>query len=194
MGLVIAHKVVMNNKAVILDKVLLQGKEHLSPEDLYHDRKWSYPKFFKMDKLCKWAFAGAELLLSGGELYHGLDKNRIGLVLATKHGCIDVDKRFQETLSMPSPALFVYTLPNIMLGEICIRHGFKGSQLSMVSEAFDAEEVWFATDQLFRTAGLEACLCGWVDVTADDHDVRLFWVTNGASKATPFTPAALMAP
>ncbi|MCD6012398.1 MAG: hypothetical protein K0Q79_2260 [Flavipsychrobacter sp.] len=176
--MVITHSVVMNKEMVMRNNVLLQGKEALSPEDLYHSFKWNYPKFFKMDKLCKWAFAGAELLLSEHPGYKELDKNRTGIVLATNHGCIDVDKRYLDTIAMPSPALFVYTLPNIMLGEICIRHGFKGAQLCMVSEQFDKEEILFAAGQLFKNNDLEACLCGWADVSDNGPDIQLFWATR----------------
>ncbi len=186
--MVIGHRVVINDEMVMRDGALLEGKHQLPVEDLYRELKWSYPKFFKMDKLCKWAFAGSELLLSGVDLT-GLDKTRTGIVLGTSNGCIDVDKRYLDTIAMPSPALFVYTLPNIMLGEICIRHGFKGGQLCMVSEAFDADELYFSVAQLFDTGNLEACLCGWVDVT-NQLDVRLFWVTKDGS-GTAFTAATI---
>lgn len=175
--MVISHRVVINNDLVMRDDVLLPDKSNLLAEDLYRDLKLSYPKFFKMDKLCKWAFVGSELLLSDVDMTK-LDRTKVGIVLGTSHGCIDVDKRYLDTIVMPSPALFVYTLPNIMLGEICIRHGIKGEQLCMVNEEFDADELFFSVDQLFKHKGLEGCLCGWVDAAGDNHDVRLFWVTK----------------
>jgi len=176
--MVISHWVIMNGQVVAQDSVVLPGKERLSAEELYHDCKWNYPKFFKMDKLCKWALAGTELLFADNELYKEIDKHKIGVVITTSHGCLEVDKRYYDTISVPSPALFVYTLSNIMLGEICIRHGFKGEQLCMVSEEFDAEEVFFAVHDLLENRGMDACLCGWADVAGDEHDVVLFWVTK----------------
>ena len=161
-----------------------------SPEMLYDAMKCTYPKFYKMDKLCKWAFVGAEGLFHQDDLYAGIDKNKIAVVLSTAHGCIDVDKRYLAGIAMPSPALFVYTLPNIMLGEICIRHGFKGEQVCLVSEQFDAAELFFTAKGLLDR-GMEACLCGWVDVTGDDFDVCLFWVTPGG-KGPKFEPAGML--
>ena len=190
--MVISHRVVMNKKQVMRDSTILAGKELLYPEEFYRDRQWSYPRFFKMDKLCKWACAGAELLFSGDGLYKEIDKNKIGIVLATSHGCLDVDKRYLDSIEMPSPALFVYTLPNIMLGEICIRHGFKGSQLCMESEQFDAEEIYFTVNDLLENRGMDACLCGWADAAGDEHDVCLFWVVKGNS-GDEFTPGAIQA-
>ncbi len=181
--MVISHRVVINNEMVMRDGVLLKGKHDLPAEEFYREFKWNYPKFFKMDKPCKWAFAGSELLLSGIDVSK---PDKVGVVLFTSHGCIDVDKRYLDTIAMPSPALFVYTLPNIMLGEICIRHGFKGEQLCMVSEEYDADELFFSVDQLFKNKAPDACLCGWVDCWGDHHDVRLFWVTKDGS-GTAFT-------
>ena len=152
------------------------------PEVLYRRLQYSYPKFFKMDTLCKWAWLGAEALLCSAEssLYEGIDKNKIAVVLLTSHGCLDVDKKYSETLvTIPSPALFVYTLPNIMLGEICIRHGFKGEQACMVNDAFDSNELYFWVSDLVQKRGMDACLCGWVDTNAGEHDVCLFWVVKG---------------
>ncbi len=179
--MVISHWVVLSGDVITRDNVVseLTGQ---TPEEIYRGLQCSYPKFFKMDKLCKWAFVASEYLIEKSELlYNGIDKNNIAIALTTSHGCLDVDKRYLETIDVPSPALFVYTLPNIMLGEICIRHGFKGEQLCMVSEQFDADELYFSVERFLKTGGMDACLCGWADATGDSHDVVLFWVTKGGS-------------
>lgn len=152
------------------------------PADAYRHLHFAYPKFFKMDLLCKWAWLAAESLLDKGDgfLYDGMDKNKIALVIATAHGCLEVDKKYSETIAtIPSPALFVYTLPNVMLGEICIRHGFKGEQACMVQDSFDVDEVLFWTKDLMDRHNMDACLCGWADATGNRHDVCFFWVTRG---------------
>ena len=134
-----------------------------------------------MDLLCKWAWLGAETLLmqNGVPVYGGVDKTKIAVVLMTNHGCLEVDKKYQETTNtIASPALFVYTLPNIMLGEICIRHGFKGEQACFVNDRFDVEQLHFWVNDLLHNRGMEACLCGWVDAVTDDHNISLFWVTK----------------
>jgi hypothetical protein len=166
-----------------------------SNAEAYYDAlQYSYPKFFKMDALCKWAWLGTEALLTandGGKTYGGLHKDRIGVVLMTAEGCIAVDKKYQASIAdIPSPALFVYTLPNIMLGELCIRHGFKGEQACLVSRSFDAAELHFWVSSLFENNKIDACLCGWVDATVDRHDVCLFWVTR-TTKGYVFSPGAM---
>ncbi|MBL7683127.1 MAG: hypothetical protein JNK00_07165 [Flavipsychrobacter sp.] len=158
-----------------------------APETVYRGLQYNYVKFFKMDLLSKWAWLGAETLLKQGEnfVYDGIDKTKIAIVLQTNHGCLDVDKKYSDSLTtIASPALFVYTLPNIMLGEICIRHGFKGEQACLVNDGFDVKEMEFWVNDLLQNRGMEACLCGWVDATADNHDVCMYWVTkeNGSIK------------
>ncbi len=158
----------------------LDATTGISPEALYTALQCSYPKFYKMDSLCKWAFAATECLLYNNNLASNPDKNRVAVALTTAHGCIDVDKRYQAGIAIPSPALFVYTLPNIMLGEICIRHGIKGEQHCMITGAFDAEELFFTAHGLL-SRGMDSCLCGWVDVAEDSYDVCLFWVSKSGT-------------
>lgn len=164
-----------------------------SPEAAYRSLPGNYPKFFKMDILSKWAWLGAEVLLKEGEgfLYEGKDKEKIAVVLATRHGCLDVDKRYQETVSeIPSPALFVYTLSNIMLGEICIRHGFKGEQTCLVQDSPDPAEIYFWVKDLLEHREMDACLCGWVDAYDHHASLNMFWIAKHGSGAS-FTPTAL---
>jgi len=189
--MVINHWVVINRDVIARDNILSPLQGHHTPEQLYTTLECSYPKFYKMDKLCKWAFVASEYLLAKNDLlYSETDKNKIAVVLATSHGCIDVDKRYFEGIAVPSPALFVYTLPNIMLGEIAIRRGFKGEQLCMVSEAFGPEELYFSVHRLLKQGGMDACLCGWADASDDGYDICLFWITNNGA-GLDITPAIL---
>lgn len=164
-----------------------------APEEVYRKLECNYPKFFKMDLLCKWAWLGAEILLRDGDGFvcDGWDKTKIGIVLSTAAGCFEVDKKYKESIaSIPSPALFVYTLPNIMLGEICIKHGIKGEQACVVKDGFDADELFFLVDDLLRNRDMNACICGWVDATAESHDVNVCWVTK-ATSGTVFSTETL---
>lgn len=149
----------------------------------------SYPKFFKMDPLCRWAFIGAELLCAHGEqaVYKGISPEKVALVLATATGCLQVDQQYLASLAqVASPGLFVYTLPNIMLGELSIRHGFKGEQLCLIQEDFDAGEMCFAVADLLCNRGMEACLCGWINIIEEEPDVRLWWVEQNSAHALTF--------
>lgn len=194
---VINHWVHINTQTIIKDGsplLLFNAPVNSSaPEDVYRALEFNYPKFFKMDLLCKWAWVGAEMLLktSMGYVHEQIDKTRIGVVLMTSHGCMEVDKKYQDSITtIASPALFVYTLPNIMLGEICIRHGIKGEQACLVNDSFDAEELSFWVNDLILNRGMDACICGWVDATNTNHDVNLYWVVKN-NKGLPFTASSI---
>ena len=163
---------------ILLNDEMIWDSEKLTAQFVYEQAAMNYPKFFKMDVLCKWAMLGAEILLKKNEkwIYEGLDKTKIAVVLSTFHGCIDVDEKYLETTqTFPSPALFVYTLPNIMLGEICIKHGFKGEQLCTVSDSFDKETTGFWIEDLFKNRNTDACLYGWIDAVGDDVQLEMYW-------------------
>jgi hypothetical protein len=164
-------------------RLIRSGERVASAADaagMYRELGCSYPKFFKMDTLSKWAWLGAEVLLcnDGAWAYEGVSKEQIGLVLATQDGCLEADKKYADSMAtVASPALFVYTLPNIMLGEICIRHGFKGEQLCLVNEGFDADALRFQAQDLLENRNLSHCLFGWADVVGDQQDICMFWAS-----------------
>lgn len=92
-------------------------------------------KFYKMDSLSKLGYVASEVLLDGIEY----GEEDCGLILSGVYGSLDTDIRHQqiidtETDASASPAVFVYTLPNVVEGEISIRHHIKG------------ENTWFWSD------------------------------------------------
>jgi hypothetical protein len=133
-----------------------------------------YPKFHKMDPLSKLGWLGAEVLLQGADLLSRHTPDQVGLVLANRSASLDTDLRYYDSVSdIPSPALFVYTLPNIVIGEICIRHGFKGENAFFTSERFDREMMMHYTQQLLDENALSACIMGWVEVMGQQYEVKL---------------------
>lgn len=135
-----------------------------------------YPKFFKMDPLSKLAFLGAELLLS--PIVKENAENNIALVLANKSASLDTDVKHQESISdkenyYPSPAVFVYTLPNICLGEISIRHQLKSENTFFIFDAFNTEFMFNYSRILLNTNKAEKVLCGWTELFNDNYKAFL---------------------
>jgi len=136
----------------------------------------TYPKFYKMDNLSKLAWLAAEVLLKGTDI-KSYKPEEVGLILTNANASLDSDLKYMESVSdIPSPALFVYTLPNIMTGEICIRNNFKGEDAFFIFEKFDAAFIETYVNNLLNNGILEACICGWVDVLGDDYKAVLFLV------------------
>lgn len=170
---VIRNKTVRNEQGVLLNKPELPFDDFLTA--VYESSNGGYPKFYKMDRLSKLGFLAAEQVLKGRQLKEEYTAESVALVLSNAHSSLDTDVRYWETTkTLASPALFVYTLPNIVTGEICIRHGFKGENAFFVSERFDPEMVFSYTDMVLSQPGTQACVSGWVDVLDGGHDVFLY--------------------
>ena len=152
----------------------------------------NYPKFFKMDNLSKLGWLAAEMLMQGIDR-EGISPENIGIVLANQHASLDTDRKYYQTaLDIASPALFVYTLPNIVAGEICIRHNIKGETSFFIAEAFDATFLQQYVYNLLNNDTLQACICGWIDVMDEKHKAVLALVTKTSlnahdGPAIPFT-------
>lgn len=161
--------------------VTADGREQLSAltlEDfltqLYHHIGASYPKFYKMDPQSRLGWLAAEMVLGIKQTYQG---ERVSVLLSNRHASLDTDIRFQESMAaMASPSLFVYTLPNVVSGEICIRHGLKGENAFFITERFDALMMATYTAQVLAQNHVDCCLAGWVDVLGEAHDVFLYLV------------------
>jgi hypothetical protein len=121
-----------------------------------------------MDSLCKLAFLAAEPLLADGRVKETYAANEIGIVLQNSSSSLTSDEKHQESISshenyFPSPSVFVYTLPNIMAGEIAIRHGIKGENAVHIVPGPDTELVYNTVSELFSSHRIQCCLAGWVE-------------------------------
>jgi 3-oxoacyl-[acyl-carrier-protein] synthase-1 len=163
-----------------LDYVVLnQGNAQLT--ELYRAHIGDWPKFFKMDTLSKAGFVASELLLKKiGERRCESDEfiqNR-AIVLFGSTASLCADRNYQETIQdkdnyYPSPALFVYTLPNIVTGEIAIRNHWRGETSFYVLEEPDAAQMAFHLACAFQDGVTDSILAGWVDSRMND-DFQVF--------------------
>ena len=89
-------------------------------------------------------------------------------MLANRSSSLHTDNIYQESVAhKPSPAIFVYTLPNIVIGEICIRHGFKGEGVFYIQEDYNREALWEHASLLLERGEAHWCLSGWVEMDVD---------------------------
>jgi hypothetical protein len=138
-----------------------------------------YPKFFKMDNLCKLAFLSAEILLQGTDVLQKYPAEQIGIILENASSSLEYDRKHQESTRdrnqyFPSPSVFVYTIPNIMVAEIAIRHKVKGENSVFISEQFDPELIDHYVSELFRNQRVSCCLSGWIECYGDHYQSFLF--------------------
>lgn len=159
--------VTLRHNQLIADGEVLFEKRNVAALDFlqaaYAHFEINYPKFFKMDNLCKTGFIAAELLLRNKNLA-AYTPEQIGIVLGSSNSSLDTDIRYEYSLKeTASPSLFVYTLPNVLIGEICIRHGIKGEAACFVFDIFDSIFQENYLQQLFETGKIKAGISGWAD-------------------------------
>ncbi len=168
------------------NEVVVNGNEFLKRQagsnwlnDIYRAIGIAYPKFFKMDNLCKAGFSAAELLLKDQDFDRENKKSDWAVVLTNSASSLDDDRRYQQTIAdagnyYPSPAIFVYTLANIVTGEIAIRHKISGESSFYLFREFTEEKMQEIVRQTFlANPELTHILYGWVDVDGENIDVRL---------------------
>ena len=152
-------------------------------KELYNFLGISYSKFFKMDSLSKLAFLSAEILLHNQELSQ---KEKTGIFMVNSSSSLDTDRKYFETMKnpgnyFPSPALFVYTLPNIMMGELSIRHKITGENAFFIFDEFEFGFVCDYVNLLFELDKISSCLLGWVDVIGPEYESILFNIQQTGS-------------
>ncbi|MDX1271879.1 3-oxoacyl-ACP synthase [Bizionia paragorgiae] len=140
----------------------------------------NYPKFYKMDNLSKLAFLAADILLKNANLSSEKEHN-IALLFSNRASSLDTDRKHQNTISdpdnyYPSPSLFVYTLPNICLGEISIKHKLLSENSFFIFERFNANHLHLNSRYLLNNNKAEKTLCGWVDLDENHYEAFLYLV------------------
>ena len=177
----------LNNWIRITDETVVFNGEKLPHEttgnalltELYRNHIGDYPKFFKMDALCKLGFVASELLLGKEENRFAPREDR-AIVFFNRSGSLNADTHYQATIQdpenfFPSPAAFVYTLPNIVTGEIAIRNKYYGETSFIVLEQADSAIMARQLLNAFHDSATQSILGGWINCDDDEHfDARLF--------------------
>lgn len=146
------------------------AKNHLNSKD---------PKFYKMDALSKLAFLASDILLRNEDLK---DRN-ISIVFSNKASSLFTDRIYQESIQdkdnyFPSPSVFVYTLPNICIGEISIKYQLFSESSFFIFDKFNANHLYSYTNDLFSSKTSELALCGWVDVDDSNYNAFVYLVSK----------------
>jgi hypothetical protein len=137
-----------------------------------------YPRFAKMDAMSKLGFLTAEILLKNIPVYNH-SPYECGVLLSNSSSSLNTDFNYWNTFKqIPSPATFVYTLPNVVNAEICIRHGFKGDSMFFISDDFASSGVAEYANLLLDSGNLRFCLFGWVELMSGSFDSIIYAADN----------------
>jgi len=143
-----------------------------------------YPKFHKMDGLCKAIFIATELIARESGRY----KHHTALIFANRSSSYISDARhahdiFRADNPVASPATFVYTLPNIAMGEISIRHQLQSENVFFIFDRYLPEFlVPYANATLDNQQADASALCGWTEITEGQCDLLLYHIGTSGSQ------------
>jgi hypothetical protein len=176
--------IIRNRKVVKGGRLLFETKEEMAAPffaEIYRHFGVNYPKFHKMDNLCKLGFLAAELLLQDKEIKNRYTHDGTGVVLYNAASSIDTDRNHQQTITdrtayFPSPSVFVYTLANIVIGEICIRHKLFGEGTFFIEDGWDSRRMFNYVKLLLDDGTVNCCVTGWLELNANHYDGVLFLV------------------
>lgn len=185
MGLIISSQIIVRENRVLLNNIPVFQDDPSKPvagflKALYKHLNLDYPKYFKMDALCKLGFLTAEVLLQHEQVH----PDDLAMVFANSVSSLDTDNKYQLTIQdsenyFPSPALFVYTLPNILIGEISIRHRLAGESIFFINEKFNPEILVQYSLHLIEQELAQSVLCGWIELLDDQYEAVMFFGKKG---------------
>ena len=139
---------------------------------VYRQRQMDYPKFFKMDVLCKVGFIASEILLETEDAERFVPRADRAVILFNRNSSLNADRTFQRTIAdpeefYPSPSVFVYTLPNIVTGEIAIRNKYHGESNFILLPEKSEEAMNQAVERAFMDGETSSLLTGWVEAVSE---------------------------
>ncbi len=141
---------------------------------LYRNRVADYPKYFKMDALCRLGFIASELLLQAEGKPRFTPRDDRAVVFFNNTSSVCSDRKYAATAAadegqFPSPSLFVCTLPNIVTGEIAIRNAYRGETSFYILQNDNRAQ----TDAIIRATLADghtrSMLTGWIDCPDDNR-------------------------
>lgn len=155
-------------------------------KSVYKHYQLNYPKFYKMDNLCQLAFVTSELLIKEDKVTEKYKSDEIAIIIANHSSSLESDTEHQKAIAdkdnhFPSPAVFVYTLPNILIGEIAIRNNIKGENSFFIFDKFDAQFMSTYIDSLLNADKAKCCIAGWVEYYEDKYEAFLYTVEKTES-------------
>lgn len=150
---------------------------------LYRQMIGNYPKFYKMDGLSRLGFVASEILLNAEKGETDVERREEegerlleerAIIFFNHSSSIASDRNYKESINdkdnyFPSPSIFVYTLPNIVTGEIAIRNHFHGETSFFILPDKDERMMEEILQASCRDAQSKSFLTGWIDYEDERH-------------------------
>ncbi len=169
---------IKNNRVTVNGIERFQGINDANRDflkQLYQYLKLDYPKFYKMDNISKLGILGIELLKEELNYLSAMRDDAIGMVFQTELGCLESDLEHQQNIlrNSSSPSVFVYTLSNIVLGEIAIRNKWFGESICLIGKHNELEDLVSYSKSLILNNKAELVIAGTIDSLNGVHEMNL---------------------
>lgn len=181
----ISHRVILTQDSLTIDgkSVIVEHSGDKLLTALYKERIGDYPKFYKMDSLSKLGFIASEILLQTENVNDCDNTPSRGIAFFNSHASLSTDKAYLETIRdkdnyFPSPSLFVYTLPNIVTGELAIRHHYLGETGFYILPNKDWERINDILECMFCDEQTNSIIGGWVEYLSSTNFEANIFIAN----------------
>lgn len=186
------NSLVVNGKPILLPK---QDSASFFLAEVYKALGLNYPKFHKMDGLCKLGLLATEAALQNNGFLERHSPDKIGILIANKASSLETDRVHQQSISdkekyLPSPSVFVYTLPNIIIGEIAIKYKITGENAFFIEPSFNPNLLIQQNNVLLKQSEVSAVISGWVDFDNGHMDALIYLaeIADDSIKKLNFKP------
>jgi len=184
----VKHRVQISPSTILVDgkPLALEGTGKSLLTAIYKRYVDDYPKFYKMDPLSRLGFVATELLLKAeGERKDTPSEDR-AVILFNRSSSIQADRKYLASIIdpedyFPSPSVFVYTLPNIVTGEIAMRNLYHGETSFYITDERNDEQIKQTLIASFADKKTKSIVGGWIDYQDDSHfeaDIYITELTN----------------
>ncbi|MBE6340090.1 MAG: beta-ACP synthase [Bacteroidales bacterium] len=169
-------------------KLVVDGKEILNCNtdfdtfirEIYHQKNEPNLKFFKMDRLSKLGYMGAQYVIGKSSAHAVYEPTDTAIILYNHASSLDTDVQHMRDLAKgeASPATFVYTLPNIVLGEIAISCGVRGETTFFVcANAREEAQVTAYAKYLLTSHRYRNVLFGKCELLGENYNLNIHLLT-----------------
>ena len=185
MNYITSYIKIYENKIWLNSKLIFETEADISfgkfAKASYKHLGLKYLKFFKMDEMSKLGFLATEFILQNNKSIKKNKPEEIGQIMANHSASLLTDRKYFKTIQskenyFPSPALFVYTLPNTVMGEIAIRNNFQGENIFFVQKEFTPSQFVHHTEYLLNRNSQKAILCAWIEPNNNTYILKMYSV------------------
>lgn len=180
----VLHTLHLTSDSLQIDGEMIEtdsnGKALLT--ELYKRFVGDYAKFYKMDVFSRLAFLASELILQKED--EEARKEEHSIILFNSSSSIVADRNHISTICdtdsfYPSPSVFLYTLPNVVTGEIAIKNSFTGETSLYILDDKNEALIDQITKASITSSGSRRIISGWVDCPDEDRfeaDLRILTI------------------